>query len=228
MVERTLDYVNPQPRSWTNDEGKTFFFVEGNFDDGSSGSVFCNSSAVADETIASLKALIGKTVDYTLEAGKEYNGQTQWKIKGFPGKPAGGGGGGGSRSGGGGMSHAQAGLLAAASFLGPQLDASAAPNVAQAMVIEFAEVFTEYLFARRKDAPETSGEGSVDSATGGGAALPATPPADSVTLPQMKRIKELGAAKGLKTAEEIATYLNVDKLGDLHAEDAQLVIEQWS
>lgn len=227
-MERTLDYVNPQPRAWTNDEGKTFYFVEGNFDDGSSGSVFCNSSAVADETIASLKALVGKTVDYTLEAGKEYNGQTQWKIKGFPGKPAGGGGGGGSRSGGGGMSHSQAGLLAAASLLGPQLDSSVAPNLAQAMVIEFAEVFTEYLFARRKDAPETSGEGSADSVSGGNAALPATPPADAITLPQMKRLKELGASKGLDTAEKIAEYLSVPKLGDMTSVDAATVIESWS
>lgn len=228
-MERTLDYVNPQPRSWENPEGKTFYFVEANFDDGSSGSVFCGSQPIADETIAALKALVGKTVDYTLEAGKEYNGQTQWKIKGFPGKPAGGGGGGGSRSGGGGMSHSQAGLLAAASLLGPQFDSSTAPAVAVALVKEYAEEFTEYLFSRRRDATEAAPEGgSADSATGGGAALPTTPPAEAITLPQMKRLKELGASKGLDTAEKIAEYLSVPKLGDMTSVDAATVIESWS
>lgn len=227
-MERTMDYVNPQPRAWTNNEGKTFYFVEGNFDDGSSGSVFCGSQAVADETLAALKALVGTNVDYELEAGKEYNGQTQWRIKGFPGKPAGGG---GNRSGGGGMSHAQAGIMSAASALGPQFAADTGTDgllplsVQAAMVIELAEILTEHLFSRRK-----SDEGAGDSSSPAESHTPApsVAPADAITLPQMKRIKELGVAKGIDTPEDLARYLAVDKLGDLTSADADTVIASWS
>lgn len=210
-MERTLDYVSPNIRDWTNGEGKTFYFVEGNFDDGSSGSVFCFSKANADETVEILKGLVGKSVDYELEAGKVYNGQTQWKIKNFPGKPAGGGGGGG-RSGGGGMSHAQVGLLAAATVLAPSYSIKGDEPIAVMFteVVELGEMFTEHLFSRRKsDDAETSAP--AESHTSASVA-----PADAITLVQMKRLKELGG----DSAENLARF-GIERLTDLSKDEAE-------
>jgi len=213
-VEKTIEYVNPTASTWENPEGKTFYFVEATFDDGATGSVFCFSQSNADETIAALKELVGHPADLTLEKGKEYNGKQQWKIKGFPGKPSSGGGG-GSRSGGGGMSHSQAGMIAAGSAVNVTLEDDI--QLAAALIIELSELLTEHLFSRRKtDETETTETAAP------------TVPADSITLPQMAKIKALGASRDLATPEAIAKALGIAKLGDLSTEDADTLIASWS
>lgn len=210
-MERTLDYVSPNIRDWTNGDGKTFYFVEANFDDGSSGSVFCFSKANADETLEALRKLVGASYEYELEAGKVYNGQQQWKIKNFPGKPAGGGGG-GSRSGGGGMSHAQVGLLAAATVLAP-LEGTNQEIFEH--VVELGEMFTEHLFSRRKsDDGEASTPTEVTPSPSVASAAPA--PADAITLVQMKRLKELGG----DSPENLARF-GIERLTDLSKDEAE-------
>lgn len=232
-LTRTIDYVNPTPRDWETDDGKTLHFVEAIFDDGSNASVVCFTKEQVDANIDALKALVGVSTTFVVDDKvKEYQNKKQYKLKSFPGKAAGGGGGGGGSRGGGGMSHSQAGLLAAASFLAPQFaDGESPPSVALASIIELSELLTEHLFSRRKSEEATTGEagGQTDGAAGSGSAPSVAPaPSDSITLPQMARIKQLGATRGLGSAEEIASFLSIGKLGDMTSSDADTLIESWS
>jgi hypothetical protein len=226
-----VDYVQPQVREWSGQNG-TVYFVTVNFADESQGSLGVNSKEKAEQTQEILRGLMGKPTEFELEADGEYQGTPKFKIRDFPGKLGGGGGGGGNRGGGGGMQHSQAGLLAAASVVGPfaatlnLIENDGDVAMVTALTQEIAEQFTEYLFARRKDA------GAGDGGNGGSTVTPepasAPPPAsERITLPQIKRVKELGSLKGLDEAGILAAA-GVDKLGDLTAADAETLIAAWT
>ena len=70
------------------------YFVEGEFADGSSWSSM-TKDVYKDRREADLRALIGKPGEFEVEAGKEYMGKKQWRLKSWPGRPAQGAGGGG-------------------------------------------------------------------------------------------------------------------------------------
>ncbi len=110
----TVENVSPEPRIWTADDGRKVYYVTAYFSNGTKGSVGV-SEAEYQPHYESLKALIGQNVNLDLQSPKEYNGVTEYKIKGtWPGRPASQRRGGG----GGGMSDKQAALIAAASLGG--------------------------------------------------------------------------------------------------------------
>lgn len=215
-IQKTIDYVNPTPRDWTADDGKTMYFVGCIFDDGSEGSVVCFSQQQIDQNIEALKALVGQPTTFGVkDKVREYNGNKQFSITAYPGKPAGGGGGGGGGKGGG-MSHSQVGLLAAATVLGPSYQGTKSDEpiaVIFAEVVELGEMFTEHLFTRR--AAEQPGTGEESETQASAPAAPA--PSDAITLSQMKRLKDLGA-------EENLDRIGVAKLGELTKEQAEEAI----
>lgn len=226
-----VEYVQPTPRSWTTADGVELRFVAVNFSDGSEGSLACTPGQV-DDVKSSLQALVGQASEFELEPKPDYNGQKQWKIKGYPGKPStGGGGGGGARGGGGGMSHAQAGYMAAASALGPLfygIDKGTGewPTVAFMVeqVTELGEALTQRLFDRKPPATETEAAApSSDAPTG----TTATAPPPSITLNQLKLIRELIEGKGWTTAQA-AEKANVGSLTDLTEAQAAELLDLWA
>lgn len=225
-----VEYVQPTPRSWTTADGVELRFVAVNFADGSEGSLACTPGQV-DDVKSSLQALVGQASEFELEAKPDYNGQKQWKIKGYPGKPSTGGGGGGARGGGGGMSHAQAGYMAAASALGPQYGAVAqttgevvALETIAADVVKLGELLTQSLFDRKPPATETEAAApSSDAPTG----TTATAPPPSITLNQLKLIRELIEGKGWTTAQA-AEKANVGSLTDLTEAQAAELLDLWA
>ena len=107
MPNKTIAYVKPQTREWNGPNG-TIVFVSGGFDDGDGWSVGCKPDNV-QQRIQEFEALINKPGEFELEAGKEFQGKPQWKLKSWPGKPSfGGGSGGGFKSGGGGKTWTEA------------------------------------------------------------------------------------------------------------------------
>lgn len=239
MTTKTIEYVHPEIREWESADGKKMWFVTVNFDDESQGSDIAFAKAQAEEIKQIFTDLKGVPTDFTLEANGEYQGIPKFKIKGYPGKPSGGGGGGGGGRGGGGMTHAQAGLLAAASVVGGWLAGGKTPALALVeidgdvdlvlgLVQEMGEKLTEHLYSRRKDAgageqPDASREGAPPVSP---APAPAAP-ANSLTLAQIKTIKELAKIRGIE-AELLASTIGVNVLGDLSEEDAATLIESWT
>lgn len=84
-MKATIAAVSPEPRYW--EQGQTYF-VQGAFGDGSEWSLGFKAEDKAKATIATLKDLIGKEEEYEVEQKPERNGRAQWKLKGWPGKPA--------------------------------------------------------------------------------------------------------------------------------------------
>ena len=242
---RTIEYVKPDVRSWENkSEGKTFYFAECVFENGDEGSVLTMSQEKADEVRVAMLGVKDQAVEFELIAGKPFQGHETWKIRGFPGMPElpkGGGGGGGSR-GGGGMSHAQAGLLAAASALGPSfarlldndsaLEGDSLPIAGFAADIqELGDLLTDHLFTRRKGEGNAEGGDSGGTTSGGGessgasAPPPPTPPAeDQMRLPQRLKLREIAQSKGLDV-EEMVRQTAGKEIAELTAGEADLLIE---
>lgn len=232
----TVEYVDPQPGDpWTGGRSP-MWFPECRFSDGSIGSGIAFSAGGAQEVIAALQALVDTPTEFELEDNDTYNGKQKWKLNAYPGKPAGGGGGGAGPKVGGGMSHVHAGLLAAASALGPSYTPVEAgefqpPAVIAAEVTELADILIEWLFTRRGGQAVEGEQGEAPANGQGGEQSPApapTLPADVLTLAQLRQLRQLGAAKGLGTNEEIAKAAGVDSLQGLTSEDADLLIEAWS
>lgn len=219
-IKRTMviDYVQPSPRKWENPKGADLFFVSVNFADGTEGSVGVIEPKVT-EAMTSLAALRGSPAEFELKAGKEYNGVQQWRLYDWPGKPSGlGGSGGGSRSGGGGMSHSQAGLLAAATLIGPRgLDI----DVMVSETVRVAEVLTEYLFSRKPKETATTTETTAPTA-----APEARTAADTLTLAQLKALKEAIEGAGL-SVEDAQRSLGVTHLTQLTQAQADEAIELY-
>lgn len=236
---RTIEYVKPDVRSWENkSEGKTFYFAECVFENGDEGSVLTMSQEKADEVRVAMLGVKDQAVEFELIAGKPFQGHETWKIRGFPGMPElpkGGGGGGGNR-GGGGMSHAQAGLLAAASALGPVFAVyqEKDPVTLAQMVADIAELgdlLTDHLFTRRKGEGNAEGGDSGGTASGEGessgasAPPPPTPPAeDQMRLPQRLKLREIAQSKGLDV-EEMVRQTAGKEIAELTAGEADLLIE---
>lgn len=229
-VEKTMvvEYVQPEPRRWDKADGTlTLFFVTANFADGSEGAIGVTQAHV-DSTLDALRALKDAPSTFKLSPKDDFQGRTQWTIKDFPGKPEGaGGGGGGGNRGGGGMSHNQAGVLAAASLLGPIFakthDFVEAMNgdvllASTDLVLEYGKQLADGLRALAPPKDETKPEGNGQ---------PAAPAASSITLPQMQKLKELGEKRGLQTIEAIAKELQVGVIGELTSEQAATAIEAW-
>lgn len=84
-MKATIAAVSPEPRYW--EQGQTYF-VQGAFGDGSEWSLGFKAEDKAKATISTLKDLIGKEEEYEVEQKPERNGRAQWKLKGWPGKPA--------------------------------------------------------------------------------------------------------------------------------------------
>lgn len=241
-----IEYVDPQPGDpWTG--GNTpMWFPECRFADGSIGSGVAFSQSGALDVIKALQELVDVATEFEIEDNGEWNGKQKWKLKSYPGKPAGGGGGGGGSKGGTTMSHVHAGLLAAASALGPFIAANpemvqtgaveADPKLTSAYITELADELIDWLFERGKLRGGQASEANGDSAsTGQGAGeeqasapAPAPPAADVVTLPQLTQLRKLGAAKGLGTNEAIAEAAGIPALNALTSEQADLLIEAWS
>jgi hypothetical protein len=216
---KVIEYVQPSPRKWENPKGPDLFFISVNFSDGTEGSVGAIESKVA-ETQDSLAALKGQPVEFELKAGKEYNGIQQFKLYDWPGKPQGLGGSGGGRGGGGGMSHSQAGYMAAASVLGPLIaqEFTAGTTVPDALiasrVVAVGELITEALFTRQ---PKQETEEKK---------APPVPASASVTLAQLKALRELIASKGW-TIEQACGSLGITALTDLTEEQAGEALQLW-
>lgn len=97
-MNATITSVFPNVREW----GGKFpdaCSVGGLFDDGSQWEVATKIGSAAEKHIEALKALIGRECDFELEPKPDYQGQKQWKMKSYPGKPQGGQGGGGGGKG---------------------------------------------------------------------------------------------------------------------------------
>lgn len=239
-MERTIEYVKPGVRDWHKDD-KTFYFAECVFENGDEGSVLTMAKDTAEKVRDAFLAVKDTKLEFELEKGKEYNGVQSWKIKGFPGMPDLPKGGGGARGGGGGMSHAQAGLLAAASAMGPFLAAHPAlvgtstesvdpdPDLTAAYITELADILTDWLFTRRKG--ESGDQGAAGPQSSGGpeqaAPPPPTLPAEQVLpLPLFVQLKGLAESKGL-TEEDIEAATGGKPLGQLTTDEANALIEMW-
>jgi hypothetical protein len=219
---KVIEYVQPSPRKWENPKGADLFFISVNFSDGTEGSVGSIESKVT-ETQDSLNALKGQAFEFELKAGKEYNGIQQFKLYDWPGKPSGLGGSGGGRGGGGGMSHSQAGYMAAASVLGPVIAQEMAMTKATVVdaliasrVVAMGELITEALFTRQ---PKQETEEKKEEAS-------PVPAAVSVTLAQLKALRELIASKGW-TVEQACGSLGIKALTDLTEEQAGEALQLW-
>jgi hypothetical protein len=96
MMQKTIKFIS-KPRASGN-----AFYVNGSFDDASGFSAYAKTEADGQKVVEQLTPLVGKPNDFDIEdTGREYQGQKQFKLKGWPGKPASGGGGYGGRGGGG-------------------------------------------------------------------------------------------------------------------------------
>lgn len=233
-MERTIEYVKPGVRDWHKDD-KTFYFAECVFENGDEGSVLTMAKDSAEKVRDAFLAVKDTKLEFELERGKEYNGVQSWKIKGFPGMPDIPRGGGGARSGGGGMSHAQAGLLAASSVVGPIFGQMGIEYVAQnaadlkLLTTEWADYFTDWLFNRRKGESDDKGSAGVPSSGGPEQAAPPPPtlPAEQVLpLPVFVQLKGLAESKGLSEAD-IAAATGGKALGQLTTDEAHALIELW-
>lgn len=99
---KKITAVYPQPRAW-GDKFPDNCSVMVQFDDGSQGEVATKKDK-AEGIKEILKGLIGKDTEFVMDGEpRDFQGILQYKIKEYPGKPAGGGGFGG---GGGGSSWA--------------------------------------------------------------------------------------------------------------------------
>jgi hypothetical protein len=221
-----VEYVQPSPRKWENPKGEDLFFVGVNFADGSEGSVGVVQGKV-DEARSSLEAVKGSAVEFELAPGKEYNGVTQWRIRSWPGKPSGlGGAGGGGGRGGGGMSHPQVGYLAAASVLGPIIAQEMAGGTSMpdalvaSRVVQMGEAITEALFTRQ---PKAESQTETKSETPKAEHVPAQAAGDTITLPQLKQLKETLISSGL-SVEEACVSLGIKNLTELTREQAEEAI----
>ena len=227
-MTKTIEYVQPSPRAWEKDGELKGYFVTVNFDDNSEGSAFAAPSKV-DEVVASLEALKDQPTEFDLKAKDPYNNVTQWGISGWPGKPAGSGGSGGGGRGGGGMSHSQAGYMAAASALGPMFavkDMSILDMVGN--ITALGEALTQALFDRKPPAgTQSTSEGGGEGDSAAPASAPAAAPGSSLSLAQLKQLKQLVSAKGWDDAE-VARQTDGKGLSKLDAEEANLLIEAWS
>lgn len=81
-MNATISYVNPQPRKWKDD----CWFISGAFVDHSGWSIAVKPQKY-DEVLTALENLVDKPSDYELEAKHDYEGQKQWKLVSYPGKP---------------------------------------------------------------------------------------------------------------------------------------------
>ena len=240
-----IEYVDPQPGDPWMGGNTPMWFPECRFADGSIGSGVAFSQSGALDVIKALQELVDVATEFEIEDNGEWNGKQKWKLKSYPGKPAGGGGGGGGAKGGTTMSHVHAGLLAAASALGPVLAhregllpsaTPLEPSQAFADITELADLLIDWLFERGKLRGGQASEANGDSASDGQGAgeervpapAPAPPAADVVTLPQLTQLRKLGAAKGLGTNEAIAEAAGIPALNALTSEQADLLIEAWS
>ena len=234
---KTVEYVNPGIREWSGDDDKTMFFAECAFDDSSSGSVLTFSKAKAEEAQEALRGIKDAPTEFKLVQGKVFNNVQQWKIKGFPGMPEVGGGGGGGSRGGGGMSHAQAGLMAAASALGPTFAVwnEKVPEggdpvpfaLIAADIAELGDLLTDHLFTRRggqATGDESAGTGSDGQAGTEQTAAPApASPKDTLSLAQMTKLRQLAKEKGLEVLDVAGK-----PMGELTPDEAAALIEAWS
>lgn len=101
-ITATIKSVKSDPKPYDGKMGK-IFFVDGEFQEGEF-STFAKSDQKAQELIALLTGLVGKTEQYEVEEKGTKNGRPQYKLVDYPGKPvySGGGGGGFAGRGGGG------------------------------------------------------------------------------------------------------------------------------
>lgn len=97
-MKLTIESVDPQTRTWEGPNGPVEF-IRGQFTDGSWWSLGAKPENAA-ERMATLTALINVEGEYEVEAKDDYQGQKQWKLKSWPGKPVYGGGGAGGGGGG--------------------------------------------------------------------------------------------------------------------------------
>jgi len=81
------DFDGQPFRTYEGQQG-TGASVELAFADGSNGSVGTKPD-FAMKHVAVLESLVGKEVDFTLEAKPDYRGHKQWKVLDYPGKPTG-------------------------------------------------------------------------------------------------------------------------------------------
>ena len=100
VVTATIMSVEDATKPYEGPNG-LIHFVQGMFADGSQWSTGVKPEYVETRKQA-MKGLVGQTVEYEVEAKKDYQGRKQWKLLNWPGKPAGAFGGG--RSGGSGGS----------------------------------------------------------------------------------------------------------------------------
>lgn len=229
---RTIEYVNPNIRDWNPPDGKTMYFAECVFEDGSNGSILAFSRAKAEEAQEALRQIKDSAIEMELEKGKVFNNVQNWRIKGFDGMPSMGSGGGGGGKGGGGMSHAQAGLMAAAAIMGPVAakDKAFSAAATAAETTELADIFTDWLFTRRGG--QTSEQPAGETSEGSGTTAPDTPapapPAgDAIRLDQRIKIKELSRKQGLDTDEKLDEAIG-KPWGTLTADEADTIIQAWS
>lgn len=87
-----ITQVFPTPNTWNGPNGP-MHFVQGTFADGSGWSSGCSPER-SQQRIQELSALIGQDGEFDIEPKPDHNGQKQWKLKGWPGKPVAQGGGG--------------------------------------------------------------------------------------------------------------------------------------
>lgn len=90
-MQATIRSVSPKPRVWDGPKG-TLHFISVVFEDGSQGD-YGAKPETSGQHIEALQALIGKPGDFELEPKPDYEGQKQFKIKGYPGQTVGKGGG---------------------------------------------------------------------------------------------------------------------------------------
>lgn len=221
VEERTMviDFVQPSARLWENPKGADLEFVSVNFADHSVGSIGVPVGKSA-ETIAALEALRGVPTQIGLVAKDPYNGTTQWRIAEFPGKPQGlntGGNRGGSS---GGMSHAQAGYMAAASYLAPLARPDEPFEAAAAKIVALGEVITQALFDRKPPAADAA----VPAESSNGQTT--TVPTDSITMATLRQLKETLTDKGIDVPT-LCQQMGVSSLTDLTEEQGKEALEVY-
>jgi hypothetical protein len=89
---KTIQSVKQETRAWSSSFGP-MVSIDGWFSDGEGWSTNCKPDN-AQKVQAELSNLIGKPGEFVLEAGKAFQGRTNWKMKSWPGKPQFNGGGG--------------------------------------------------------------------------------------------------------------------------------------
>lgn len=94
-MNATIEKVFPNAREWNSPKAPDGCSVEGVFQDGTRFEM-ATKTGKASEHIAALQALVGKPGEFDLEE-REFNGQKQFRMKSYPGKPDSGKGYGGSK-----------------------------------------------------------------------------------------------------------------------------------